>query len=163
MRALFLVLQLATGQGYDGYDDDAEFEGSRGPRIFLSAYGGQAWVLGGGRDIQGDVPVLGGEIAYAFRFGDLGVAGYGYRFPNVRDDWSPVVLLRLTNRFQTYRGLDATFTFGIGGARPDDDWQAWFQLALGARIDLGRAWIGGELSFEQEDLLRLVGGVGVKF
>jgi hypothetical protein len=162
VRALLLALQLATAQGSDDFDDSA-FEGERGPRVFISAYGGQGWDLGR-REEEGDtVPVVGGEVAYAFGFGDLGLAGYGYRFPGGREGWSPVALVRFTNRFQTYRGLDGTFTFGVGAARPDDDWQAWFQLALGVRLDLGPMWLGGELSFEQEDLLRLVAGVGVKF
>jgi hypothetical protein len=161
VRALLLALQLATAQGDDDFDDSA-FEGERGPRIFLNAWGGQAWDIGGRQDVDGQAPVVGGEVAYAFGFGDLGVAGYGYRLPGGREGWSPVVLLRLTNRFQTYRGFDATFSFGLGAGRPDD-WQAWYQLALGVRLDLGPMWIGGELSFEQYDLLRLVGGIGVKF
>lgn len=162
MRALLLALQLATAQGTDDFDDSA-YEGEREPRIFLSLYGGQAWDVGGRSDVDNEVPVLGAEVAYAFNFGDLGLAGYGYRFPGGREGWSPVALVRFTNRFQTYRGLDGTFSFGLGAARPDEDWQAWFQLALGIRLDLGPLWIGGELSFEQEDLLRLVAGVGVRF
>jgi hypothetical protein len=72
------------------------------------------------------------------------------------------VMLRLVNRFQTGRGLEATFGFGLGAARPDD-WVAWFQVALGVRLDLGPAFVGGELAFEQYDVLRLAGGVGLRF
>ena len=155
---------LATAQGTDDYDDSAyQGEAEREPHVFISAYGGQAWGLGGTQNVDGGVPVLGGEVAYAFDFGDVGLAGYGYRFPGGRSGWSPVALLRFTNRFQTYRGLDATFSFGLGAARPFDDWRAWFQVALGLRLDLGPVFLGGELAFEQEDLIRLVGGVGVSF
>jgi len=72
-----------------------------------------------------------------------------------------VVLARVTQRFQTRRGLDATFTFGAGAAR-QVDWKAWFQVALGLRLDLGPIFLAGELGFEQDGLLRLGAGVGVR-
>ncbi len=161
MHALLLALALATTQSEDwergsSYDD----EGERTARVLVSAWGGEAFDVGSQRG--GNAPVAGGEVAYAFDFGDLGVAGYGYQLQDTRTRWTPVGLLRLTNRFETGRGVDATFTIGLGAGHPDH-WVAWYQVALGIRLDLGRLWLGGELAFEQYNLLRLLGGVGVKF
>lgn len=138
-----------------GYDDD----GAR-PRLLLSAWGGEALDAGGaGRGST----LLGGEAAWAFDALDLGVAGYGYRtLVDAKRDWTPVVLLRLTERFRTRRGVEAAFSFGVGAGRPDD-WIAWFQVALGVRVNLGPLFLGGELAFEQYDLLRLAAGLGVAF
>ncbi len=158
MNALLLALALAATQGED-WDDRGWQEEDRA-RVFVSAWGGQAFDVG--TRAGGNAPVLGGELAYAFGFGDLGLAGYGYGLQGTASRWTPVALLRLTNRFETRRGLDATFTFGLGAGRPDG-WVAWYQVALGMRLDLGPLWLGGELSFERYDLLRLLGGVGVKF
>jgi hypothetical protein len=143
----------------EGYDDEPHDEGGRA-RVRLTAWGGEAFVTSGsGRSS----PILGGEAAWAFDAVDVGVAGYGYR--HLRDatrDWAPVVLLRLTERFQTHRGLEAAVTFGAGAARPSS-WKAWFQVALGARLDLGPIFLAGEFAFEQNDLLHLTGGLGVAF
>lgn len=156
---LVLLLSLATAQ-VDPWDEDDYDEEQDRDRILVSVWGGNAWETGtrGG----GSFPLAGGEIAYAFDSIDVGVAGYGYRLPEKKDPWTPVVMLRLVNRFQTGRGLEATFGFGLGAARPDD-WVAWFQVALGVRLDLGPAFVGGELAFEQYDVLRLAGGVGLRF
>lgn len=158
MHALLLALALATAQS-DDWDDQAD-AGERARRLSLAAWGGQGFDLG--YEHRGNPPVAGGELAYAFGFGDLGVAGYGYRLRNTTARWTPVALVRLTNHFPTRRGLDATFGLGLGAARPDG-WIPWYQVALGARLDLGALWIGGELSFEQYELLRIAGGVGVAF
>jgi hypothetical protein len=156
---LVLLLSVATAQ-VDPWDEDTYDEEEDRDRILVSAWGGNAWETGtrGG----GSFALAGGEVAYAFDSMDVGIAGYGYRLPDEKDPWTPVVMLRLVNRFPAGRGLEATFGFGLGAARPDD-WVAWFQVALGFRLDLGPAFLGGELAFEQYDVLRLVGGVGVKF
>lgn len=131
-----------------------------GKRVLLSVWGGEAFATGGnGRSSA----LLGGEAAWAFESLDLGVAGYGYRsLIDAKREWTPVLLLRLTQRFHTRRGLEAAFTFGVGAGRPDD-WMAWFQVALGVRVNLGPLFLGGELAFEQYDLLRLAAGLGVAF
>lgn len=155
-----LLLGLAAGQA-DPWDDEAwDDEEERRERVILSAWGGTGWETGvrDGRSFG----LVGGELAYAFSALDVGLAGYGYHLPGERRPWTPVMLVRLVNRFRTGRGLEATFGFGLGAARPDD-WVAWFQVALGVRVDLGPMFVGGELAFEQYDLLRLAGGVGVKF
>ncbi len=161
MHALLLALALAATQGEDWeqgstYPEDEE----RNARVLMSVWGGEAFDLA--TQHGGNAPVVGGEVAYAFDFGDLGLAGYGYQLHSAHRRWTPVGLLRLTNRFETARGLEATFGFGAGAAHPDH-WVWWFQVALGLRYDLGPLWLGGELAFEQYNLLRLLGGVGVKF
>jgi hypothetical protein len=157
-----LLAGLAAGQAQaDPWADEEDAEAAeRRERVTISAWGGNAWDVA--NQFGSSAAVFGGEIAYVFRSMDLGLAGYGYHLPDERRSWTPVGMVRLINRFPTGNGVEATFALGIGAARPDD-WIAWFQVALGVRIDLGRAFVGGELSFEQNNLLRLAGGLGVKF
>jgi hypothetical protein len=160
--ALALAAPLAQEewQPPPAFDDDEEDAGGR-PRFFLSAWGGQALEDGGGGPSHG---VLGGEVAWAaLEHLDLGLAGYGYRgLPEAVRATTPVALVRLIQRYPTRAGVEATFTVGIGAARPDD-WVLWLQVALGVRVVLGPLFLGGELAFEQYDLLRLTGGLGVSF
>jgi hypothetical protein len=139
------------------YEEERE-DGPR--RIRLSLWGGEALANGGSGHSS---TLYGGEAAWAFDSIDLGVAAYGYQsLVNARREWTPVALLRLTERFRTGRGLEAAFSFGIGAGRPRD-WTTWFQVALGVRYDLGPMFLGGELAFEQYDLLHLAAGLGVSF
>jgi hypothetical protein len=160
--ALLLALAAAPAAAQDEEDWDLPDEQDAGAarRLYITAWGGEAFETGGsGRSGT----ALGGEVVWAFDALDVGLWANGYR--NLRDargEWSPVLLLRLTERFETRRGLEAAISFGLGAARPDD-WRAWFQLALGARLDLGPAFLAGELSFEEYDLLRLAAGLGVRF
>lgn len=144
--------------GGEEAEPEEDEEDERG-RLRITAWGGQAWDTSGESRTMG---LLGGEISWAFDGLDVGVAGYGYR--DIDGDGGgndPVLLARITQRFQTYRGLDGGFTLGVGAARTGD-WQAWFQVALGLRLDLGPIFLAGEVAFEQEDLLHLSGGLGVK-
>jgi hypothetical protein len=137
-----------------------EDEAEEAPRLFLTAWGGEALgEVGGGQSSA----MLGGEVAWAFRALDLGLAGYGYRrLADAEREWTPVALVRLVQRFRTRAGLEATFALGIGGGRPDG-WTAWYQVALGGRAMFGPMFVSGEISFEQYDLLRLAGGLGLAF
>jgi hypothetical protein len=137
-----------------GRDEDREHR-----RLTLIAWGGQLSGLQGSG--QGTVPFAGGEVTWSLGGLDLGVLAQGYRLRDAARDWSPVILARATQRFQTRRGLDATFTFGAGAARPDA-WRAWFQVALGVRLDLGPAFLAGELGFEQDGLVRFGAGLGLR-
>jgi hypothetical protein len=160
VHALLLALALAAPQGED-WEQGSSYEEERSARVFFSVWGGEAFDVASQNG--GSAPVAGAEVAYAFDFGDLGVAGYGYQLHDVHARYTPVALLRLTNRFETRHGLDMTFTLGAGAGRPDH-WVAWYQVALGLRLALGGPlWLGGELTFEQYNLLRLLGGIGVKF
>jgi hypothetical protein len=171
VRALLLAALLgsalpALAVAQDGdWDDapeeeeDADDEGGRN-RFFLTAWGG-AGIDAGGNGSSGSR--LGGEAGYSFSTLDLSVAGYGYRhLPDATREWTPVVLARVSQRFQTHRGLDAAITFGVGSAKRDG-WKAWFQVGLGARLELGPMFLAGELTFEQEDQLGLMGGLGARF
>ena len=159
VNALLLALALTATQGEDW--EQGSYEEPRSARVLMSVWGGEAFDIA--TQNGGSAPVGGAEIAYAFDFGDLGLAGYGYRLKDTRQRWTPVGLLRLTNRFETGHGLDATFGFGVGAAHPDNHYVWWFQVALGLRYELGPVFLGGELAFEQYNLLRLLGGIGVKF
>jgi hypothetical protein len=135
-------------------------EGARPPRVLLSVWGGEAYAAGGSGRNTGFVSA---EAAWAFRAVDVGIAGA--RYGMLRDasrPWTPVVLARFTQRFKTGRGVEAAFGFGLGAARPAG-WIAWYQVSLGVRVPLGPLFVAGELAFEQYDLLRLGGGLGVAF
>jgi hypothetical protein len=151
-------LELASANAQDEYGWEGGDEEDRAPRLFITAWGGEAFAIGSGDTRSGSA--FGGEVAYALPFGDLGLWGSAYKIGE-RDAWAPIALLRLTNRFPAGRGVEAAFTFGVGAGRPQD-WRLWFQVALGIRLDLGPVFLAGELSFEQEQLLRLSGGLGVK-
>lgn len=160
--ALLLALSLAAAPlAQDWAPDDLEEErGEIGPRVHLVAWGGEVLEDGGGGRSS---PFLGGEAAWAFDALDLGLAAYGYReLPRSAREWTPVVLVRLAQRFRTQRGVEASFGIGAGAARTDG-WEAWFQAVLGVRLRLGPAFVAGELAFEQVDLLRLGAGIGVSF
>ncbi len=159
MIAVALALSLVAAQGDDYGPGGLEAEEEARPHVLLSAWGGTALDRAGtGRSST----ILGGEAAWAFESVDLGVAGYGYRdLPDATRVWTPVALVRITQRFRTRRDLEAALTLGVGAARPDN-WTAWVQVALGVRIDLGPMFIGGELAFEQLDILKLAAGVGVR-
>ena len=101
-------------------------------------------------------------MAWAFEHLDLGLAGYGYRGLADASTWTPVAIVRLTQRFPMRTGIEAAFGLGFGAARPRG-WEAWFQVALGVRYPLGPMFLAGELSFERGDLLRLAAGLGVRF
>jgi hypothetical protein len=158
----------ASGEGDFGEDELPDDEGARGGRLRITAWGGEAWATSGS---SRNAPILGGEVSWALSQLDLGFAGYGYQGLSEGGNgksWDPVLLVRITQRFETYRGIEAGLTLGAGSARrsPGTDrpprWEAWFQLGLGLRIDLGPVYLAGELAFEQNNLIHLTGGLGVK-
>lgn len=155
--ALAATLALSIGQAWD--DEEPDYEEERQKRVSVSAFGGGLFEPGEGRSDS----AYGGEVSYAFDGIEVGAYGAAYRLPEGVNENSPVMLVRLIQRFPTYRGLDAMFALGVGAGRVED-WEAWFQVALGMRLNLGSAlFLSGELSFEQNDLLRLAGGLGVRF
>lgn len=149
----------AAPAGADPYDDDEPSEEEPTPRLILTAWGGEGFGTGG-RGLS--APLAGGEVAWAFDQVDVGVAAYGYHgLLATAPGWSPVALLRLTERFEVRRGVDAAFTFGAGAGHPGH-WVVWFQVALGLRVDLGPVFLAAETAFEQYDLVRVAGGIGLK-
>jgi hypothetical protein len=147
---------LAQDEDWEAPDED---EGERARHLFLSAWGGEAWGSGGSGPSYGNV---GAEVAWAFGQLDLGIAGYQYRDLSPERAWTRVALVRATQRFPMRTGVEAAFGLGLGAARVAG-WEGWFQIALGVRVPLGPLFLGGELSFERGDLLRLAGGLGLAF
>jgi hypothetical protein len=145
-------------------DDWEEYERQeeerRRPHLLLSVWGGDAWLAGGTGQ---STPNVSAEAAWAFPSVDVGLAAMAYR--GVRDDrnaWARIGLLKLIQRFHTGRGFDAAFSLGLGAARTPA-WIGWYQVALGVRVPLGPLFLGAEFSFEQLDILRVAGGLGVAF
>ena len=135
--ALAAAPALATAQE-EGDEQERDWDEPGRERLLLTAWGGQAFDTSRVRGDDRSGALFGGELAWAFPSVDVGVAGYGYRglAGGGSRDTAPVLLLRLTERFETRRGLEASFGFGVGAARPRG-WVAWFQVALGVRLDLG--------------------------
>lgn len=133
------------------------------PRLDLKLWGGQAWADAGN---GGRSETYGAEATWRFEPLDVGLFGGAYELREVdaagvpKTAFAPVYLLRLGQRFETRSGLLASFTFGAGAVKTAE-WRSWFQVALGARANFGPAFVGGELSFESENLVRLSLGLGV--
>jgi hypothetical protein len=161
VRARLLLLLLVVPGAALAQDEETYSEPSAGERVHVVAWGGTLLDLRGNSSAAG---LAGGEVAYSFDSLDVGIMAQGYRLDRARStrEWTPVVLLRLEQRFETRRGLEAIVALGLGAARPID-WQAWFQFAFGLRLGLGPLFIAGEVGFEQLDLFRLAAGVGVRF
>ncbi len=162
MTAALLALALAASPGLAQEDwqapDDSQDES--GHHLSVAAWGGDA--LDESTSAGKSYGVLGGEVAWSFDQLDLGVAGYGYHGLSDTRAWTPVALVRLVQRFRMRSDVEATFGLGVGAARPSG-WEAWFQVALGARVAFGPMFLGGELAFERGDLLRLAAGLGLTF
>jgi hypothetical protein len=160
LAALVAIAPARSTAQDEDWDQETHEDDRDTRRLSVTAWGGQGFdTSGSGRSGAR----FGGEVAWAFAPVEVGVAGYEYR--HLRDatrEWTPVTLLRLTERFETRRGLDAAITFGLGAARPDN-WVAWFMFGLGLRLDLGPLFLAGEIACEQRDQLRLLAGIGARF
>jgi hypothetical protein len=145
--------------------DDDEYTFTAPPpdrdHFHLSALGGVLFATSGPSDTY---EFAGVEAAFVLESMDLGILAQGYHLGTRRAnaEWSPVILARFLNRFETARGVEATFGLGIGAGRATG-WTAWYQLVLGLRISEGPIFLTGEVGFEQLDLFRLAGGLGVRF
>jgi hypothetical protein len=148
----------AASTAYDPFEDEPP-GAEAPPRLLLTAWGGAlVGVPGSGRASGG---FAGGEATFRLAALDLGVQALAARL-GPEGGLSPVVLLRLGQRFETRRGVEGSLTLGLGAARRDA-WEAWFQVALGARVPLGPVFLATELAFEQVDLIRLAVGLGAGF
>ena len=141
----------------EGSGDD---EGERHPHVLLSGWGGTALEGGGsGRSAS----FYAAEAAWAFDTLDVGVQYASYHtLAEATRPWTPVLLTRVTERFKTGRGIEAAFSLGFGAGKPSG-WVGWYQVAIGVRVPLGPLFLGGEIAFEQYDIIRLGGGLGVAF
>jgi len=161
-----LVLTLVTGQelrAANAQEEPFEEEGGMGDRDdtgpYLVGWGGEAWDAAGGFSTS----VFGAEAGYSFSALDLGVAGYGYKNLFKDGETSTVILGRIGERFVSHRGLEGYLAFGFGSARNVNHWTGWFQVALGFRLLAGPLFVSGEVTFEQQNLIRLGAGLGVRF
>lgn len=161
MRAALLAAALLASSPAAAYDpfEDAPPGESR-PRLLVTGWGGGFVGTPGSGRAGGALG--GGEVAWSFDAMDVGVQALAARLGPAAEGTSPLLLLRLGQRFETRRGLEAVFTLGVGAARRDR-WDGWLQVGLGARVPLGRLFLAAELAFEQDDLLRLAGGLGARF
>lgn len=156
MLPLTLALALALAPGAD---DEEAGAGPEAPRWQLAAGAGALLDLGNGRGAAFGGAELGRDVGFA----QLGLLAQAYRLGvQGGPEWSPVLLLRIEQRFETLRGLEGALAFGLGAARLRT-WEAWFQLALAARLVEGPLVLSGEVGFEPYRLLRLGLAVGLRF
>jgi hypothetical protein len=165
VRARLLLLLVATPLVAVAQEDEVvEPAEGGGKRLHVMGFGGALVDLRGSGPSAG---VIGGEVMYSFSFIDVGLMAEAYHLDPTRSArvWTPVVLARFEEHFETRRGVDAIIAVGLGAAHTGvgEDWRAWYQFALGARVGLGPMFLAGEVGFEQLDLFRLVAGLGVQF
>jgi hypothetical protein len=157
LAALLLALPPAA-RAYDPFEDEPPGAESAARFLLIGWGGGYLPVPGSGARGAG---IAGLEAAARLGGMDLGVQALGARIDPKREI-SPVILARLSQRFETRRGVEGVLTLGLGAARREH-WTGWFQFGFGARVPLGPAFLAAELAFEQVDLIRLAAGVGVAF
>lgn len=159
MLPLLLALALLAPPDPDEDEEDvAQDAGPSGP--VLAAVAGVAIEAfqANGRTF----PFAGAQLGWAFGDLEVGALVQAYRFGDAAvTPWSPVLLLRLDQRFETARGVSADLGLGLGAGRVDQ-WKAWFQATLGVRLQQGPLILGAELGFEQNQLLRLGASIGLK-
>jgi hypothetical protein len=152
---LLLALALAAPPELEGDEEPAPPEPGRWT---LSATGGAAIPVGGSGGAT--APIAGAELAFDLGFADVGLLAQAYRLGTEgAAPWSPVLLARLEERFETLRGAEAFLAVGLGAGKPSY-WTAWYQLSLGMALRQGPITLGLEVGFEQQDLLRLAGSIG---
>lgn len=155
--ALALSLQAQT----PWEDEEPQWQEPPG-HLRLTAWGGGSVLL----DRTGATsPWLGAELGWAFS--EVTLSGMFEEHAYGRDQaaraWTPVAVARVEQRFETRRGLEGTFTLGLGAGRPDRSWIFWYQLALGVRVVGDPFFLRAEVGFERDNFLRLGGGIGVAF
>jgi hypothetical protein len=160
LPALLTALALAAEPSapYDPFEDPPPGGGER-QRLQLTAWGG-ALTGAPGSGVSGGA-LAGGEVGWRFDSMDLGVQALAARLGPGSASASPLLLARLGQRFEGRHGMEGSLTLGLGAARRRG-WEPWFQVALGGRVGLGSLFLSAELGFEQADLIRLAGGVGVR-
>ncbi len=161
VRASVLALVLAVPLASAAQDEEEGYAPTESPpHLHLTAWGGTLIDTGGQFPAAG---LAGGEVAWAFESLEVGALGQAYHLGRrARTPWSPVILARVRQRFETRRGLDAIVGFGVGAGRVER-WETWFQVTLGLRLYAGPVFLTGEVGFERLDLFRLAGGLGVAF
>lgn len=157
-----VVAALALSVSQAPWDDDEPQWAEPVRHLRLTAWGGGSVLL----DQTGATsPWLGAELGWAFPGTTLSgmFEEHAYGRDQAARTWTPVALGRVEQRFETGRGLEGTFTVGLGAGRPYRSWVFWYQLALGVRLVGDPFFLGAEVGFERDSSLRFAGGVGVAF
>jgi len=144
------------------WDDDLPEYVEQRPHVQLSLWGGGATLLDRG---GGTTPFLGVEAGWLFAEQTLSVLFDAHRYGQDLSShaWTPVLLARLEQRFESQRGLQASLILGIGAGRPERSWIAWYQFGLGVRLVGDPFFVKGELGIERDNFLRFGGAVGLSF
>ncbi len=169
--AAALALALLGAPDDDLDDERPRYEDSS--RHFeLAAWGGNSWLVGQGQ--SGSGPFGGAELGWAFETTTLGLLyeRHGYRESGVPVS-ADVGVLRVEQRFESYRGLEGMLTLGLGAGQvrsrqtPDGRvatvWEFWYQLALGVKLGSGPVFVKGEFGFERQSWVRVGAALGVAF
>lgn len=129
------------------------------PRLRLTAWGGVSVLTDQGGATRG---WGGAEAGWLLARGSLSLLYEHHRAGVVPGDraWTPVMLLRWEQRFETRPGVEAGLTLGFGAGRPRD-WVFWYHLALVARLVRGPWFLSCELGVERADAVRAGAGVGI--
>lgn len=159
--AFLAALALQAPADWDGEEpvyDDARSE----RRLELGLWGGSSLDLQPGGAMA---PWIGAELGWRFSESALSLLYETHHYAPRRADraWTPVILARIEQRFETMRGLQGTFAFGAGSGRPGRSWELWLHVALGLRVERGPFFLRAELGFERQSDLRLGAGAGLAF
>jgi len=158
--ALALSFALQASTDWDGDEPSYEVRSER--HLELGVWGGSSLDLAPGGAMA---PWLGAELGWRFTESAVSLLYEAHRFGATRADrpWTPVVLARVEQRFETMRGFQGTFAFGAGAGRPGRSWELWLHVALGLRVERGPLFLRAELGFERQSDLRLGAGAGLAF
>lgn len=161
MLPVLLALALLAHPDPAADEDEEEVVEEGGPSgLVLAAVAGVAVEAfqANGRTF----PFGGVQVGWAFGDMEVGALAQAYHFGDAAvTPWSPVLLLRIDQRFRTARGVSADLGLGVGAGRVDT-WKAWFQATLGVRLEQGPLLLGAEVGFEQNQLLRLGASIGFR-
>jgi hypothetical protein len=112
--ALALSLALQASTDWDG--DEPRWDAPVERHLELGVWGGSSLDLQRG---GGFAPWAGAELGWRFTESAVSLLFEGHRYGTDRADraWTPVILARVEQRFETLRGLQGTFAFGAGAGR----------------------------------------------
>jgi len=161
-RLLALALLALAGGPSRAEDEDPVYDLPAAHHLELGLWGGSSLDLQPGGAMA---PWVGAELGWRFTESAVSLLCEAHRYGASRADrpWTPVVLARVEQRFETMRGLQGTFAFGAGAGRPSRSWELWLQVGLGLRLERGPFFLRGELGFERQSDFRLGAGAGLAF
>lgn len=162
MLAAAAAALIALGAGAWDEDEPRWSEGREG-RLTLKLLGGGSSILDGSGHTS---PWLGGEVGWDFTSTTLSLLAEGHRYGDrslASRTWTPVGLVRLAQRFEAARRVEAALVIGLGAGKPRSSWTLWYQLAFWVRLGADPFFLALEAGFERDSFARYGGGVGVSF